>query len=139
MRKLIAVLVLVSMVCVSLTALAAEQPPVKVEQLDLAGEVAAADGKYTLEVGKIYRIALEANATTGYAWGYLTSSEHVAVIGEGYEYVAPADGMVGAGGTQHYFFKAEAAGECAVTLRYKQPWMEDSAEDDTIVYQFIVQ
>ncbi len=138
MRKIIALLVLVSIVCVSCAALAAEQPPVKVEQVDVAGEIAAADGKYVLETGKLYHIALEANATTGYAWSAELSDASLTLIAEGYDYVSPADGSVGVGGTQHYFFRAESAGECALTLRYKQPWMEDSAEDTTIAYAFVI-
>ena len=94
-----------------------------------------------LNVGELLHITLAANATTGYAWECNIADETIiTLVGEGYAVDPFADPDAdGAGGAQHFFFAALAAGESEIVLRYKQPWMEDSEDDDLTTCMAVVE
>ena len=74
-------------------------------------------------------IALGSNPTTGYSWqenydhAMLELMEKTYELGEGAK-----QGMVGAGGVEHFRFKALKEGKTEVELVYKRPWEEGVAE-----------
>ena len=97
---------------VALTACAA--PPAGPLQLTRADN----GTKQSAAVGQTIRIALDANPTTGYSWavdGSLPSQ--LAEQGQP-AYTAKQAGVVGGGGTQTLTFKATAAGDAALKLKY---------------------
>ncbi|HEY5548835.1 MAG TPA: protease inhibitor I42 family protein, partial [Coriobacteriia bacterium] len=83
----------------------------------------AADGTIVeLTRGAKFVVALKANPTTGYDWkviGELPSQ--LSVVGDSLESTAPA-GVVGAGGTRVFTYRAEAAGTGALDLAYVRAW-----------------
>jgi len=78
----------------------------------------------TLQSGDAMTLTLESNLTTGYSWQVLAIDNRV-LIQEGdpeYKDATGSDGVVGAGGTQTFRFKAVGAGETSLELGYMRPW-----------------
>jgi predicted secreted protein len=68
-------------------------------------------------------IALDSNPTTGYSWEASYDETRLELVEETYElgeYVK--QGLVGAGGTELFRFKALKSGEAQITMEYKRPW-----------------
>ncbi|MFA7682328.1 MAG: protease inhibitor I42 family protein [Candidatus Peribacteraceae bacterium] len=72
-------------------------------------------------VDETFTIALESNPTTGFSWQYEADDAYVELVDEVYEQ-GGAPGIVGAGGVQTFTFRAVAAGETVITLKYMRPW-----------------
>lgn len=80
-----------------------------------------------LNAGQALVVTLESNPTTGYSWEVSEVDNTVLVqMGEPEFKEASAEGeeVVGAGGTETFYF-ASAAGETTLTLVYHRPWEED--------------
>jgi inhibitor of cysteine peptidase len=96
-----------------------------------AGEVklteADTDKPVELTAGQTLIITLPANPTTGYAWAVaLNGAPQLAQQGEGvYTQDASSSGMAGAGGTETFTFKADAAGSNTLTLNYGRSFEPD--------------
>jgi len=88
-----------------------------------------------LKKGDTMSITLESNPSTGFAWYAIISDTAVLVqMGEP-EYSAPAESetpIVGASGTQTFFFQAVESGTTTITLDYKRAWETDVQPEQTI-------
>ena len=74
----------------------------------------------------IILIALESNPTTGYSWEANYDETMLALVEETYELGEYArQGVVGAGGTEFFRFRALQSGESEIIMVYKRPWEEE--------------
>jgi inhibitor of cysteine peptidase len=85
-----------------------------------------------LSLSDILTVKLGSNPTTGYSWNenatMLTAQK--IITQQSYDYVEPTStGIVGAGGTSVWTFKAVAAGVGIIQLSYSRPW--EGGEKDT--------
>ena len=80
-------------------------------------------------VDQEFTIALDSNPTTGYEWQVSHDANMLSLVEDRYEPDEKAKGLVGAGGTQYYCFKALKKGSTEVILIYKRPWEEETARD----------
>jgi inhibitor of cysteine peptidase len=107
----------------------------------LGGEVVTlgADETSSLAIGELARVVLDGNPTTGYTWHVTISGGAVVSLGEWYE-SGGGDGLVGAGGTYTWYYKAVKAGSATLTFKYYRDWEGEASasDDDTIVYQISV-
>ena len=69
-------------------------------------------------------IALDSNPTTGYTWNASYDESMLSLEKDEYNPDEKAEGLVGAGGTQYYQFKALKAGSTEVNLTYLRTWEE---------------
>jgi inhibitor of cysteine peptidase len=68
-------------------------------------------------------IALESNPTTGYSWEASYNDTMLELVEETYELGEYAkQGLLGAGGTELFRFKALKRGEAEITMVYKRSW-----------------
>lgn len=98
---------------------------------------ASADGSsLQLKKGQVMSITLESNPSTGYSWFAISSKPDVLVQMREPEYLAPtsdpANPVVGAAGTETYYFQAADAGTVTLTLDYKRGWETDINPEKTI-------
>lgn len=94
----------------------------------------------TLQPGEEMTVTLESNLTTGYSWQVQKIDNAVLVL-EGeptYEQSPGSEGLVGAGGTETFHFKAVASGETSLELGYMRPW-ESVPPIKTYTVQVLVQ
>ena len=78
-------------------------------------------------VGKEFIIALDSNPTTGYDWDADYDGNMLSLVEEEYS-TQKCPGLVGAGGTQYFTFKASKTGETKITLDYQRSWEEKSID-----------
>ncbi len=77
----------------------------------------------------IILIALESNPTTGYSWQASYDETMLELVEETYELGEYAKiGLVGAGGTELFRFKALKKGEAEITMVYKRSWETEILE-----------
>jgi predicted secreted protein len=80
----------------------------------------------TLAVGDTIKVVLEGNPTTGYGWTAALTPADSGIIQQVGEptYVPDSvpSGIVGAGGTYTFTFKALAVGQVSLKLAYARPW-----------------
>ncbi len=78
----------------------------------------------TTSVNQEFVIALDSNPTTGYDWepSYDVSMLSLDEAESKYVPDEKAKGLVGAGGTHYFRFKALEAGQTEVTFVYKRHW-----------------
>jgi inhibitor of cysteine peptidase len=99
---------------------------------------AMADGTtQQLKKGEVMAISLESNPSTGYSW-YATISDPAVLVQMGDpQYQAPASNsgtqVVGAAGTQTFFFQAAETGTTTLTLDYKRGFETNVAPEQTVV------
>jgi len=72
-----------------------------------------------------FAIALDSNPTTGYSWNVSYDESLLSLEKEEYNPDEKAEGLVGAGGTQYYQFKALKAGSTEINLTYRRTWEEE--------------
>ena len=85
--------------------------------------------KISVGIEDEFIIALDSNPTTGYDWEVVSYDLYKLHLEE--EKYAPdekAKGLVGAGGTQYFRFKALETGKTTITLTHKRPWETEIAE-----------
>jgi inhibitor of cysteine peptidase len=78
----------------------------------------------TIQPGQVVTVTLESNPTTGYSWQVM-EIDNAILVQEGdpeYKQASGTGGLVGAGGTETFRFKAIAAGETTLSLGYARPW-----------------
>lgn len=86
------------------------------------------DQEIEVEVGELLVVTLESNPTTGFGWQLSGSFDEglLALIDSRYEPGENTEqGMVGAGGSEVWTFKALATGETKISLEYSRPWESD--------------
>lgn len=103
---------------------------------------ASADGTtQKLNTGEILSITLESNPSTGYSWvANISEPAVLALMGEP-EYTEPSQSetpLLGAAGTQTFYFQAAESGNATITLDYKRPWETDVAPEQTITIKIEV-
>ncbi len=78
----------------------------------------------TVQPGDIVTLTLVSNPTTGYSWQVMEVDATVLVQdGEPeYQQSPGSEGLVGAGGTETFRFKAIGKGETKLNLGYMRPW-----------------
>jgi len=77
----------------------------------------------------IILIALESNPTTGYSWEASYDETMLELVEETYELGEYAElGVVGAGGTELFRFRALESGEVEITMVYKRAWEEEGID-----------
>jgi inhibitor of cysteine peptidase len=82
----------------------------------------AANGtEVALTIGQTLEVTLPANATTGFDWIYGGPPSQLTSVSDSYSATAPA-GVVGAGGTRTFVFKAAAPGTGTLKLDYARSW-----------------
>jgi inhibitor of cysteine peptidase len=85
----------------------------------------ADDGKQiTVKSGDVVAVTLVSNPTTGYSWQVIEIDD-VVLVQEGdpeYKQSPGPEGLVGAGGTETFRFKAVGTGETKLGLGYMRPW-----------------
>ena len=72
-----------------------------------------------------FAIALDSNPTTGYSWNASYDTSMLSLEKEKYQPSEKEPGLVGAGGTQYYQFKALKAGSTEINLTYLRSWEEE--------------
>lgn len=97
---------------------------------------ANADGTtQQLKVGEVMAIVLESNPSTGYSWFATISDPAILVqLGEP-QYQEPSSSstpVLGAAGTQTFFFQAAATGTTTLTLDYKRSFEVNVAPEKTV-------
>ena len=95
--------------------------------------MAYSDPEETIDISAdrefIILIALESNPTTGYSWEASYDETMLELVEETYELGAYAEqGVVGAGGTELFRFKALVSGEVEITMVYKRAWEEEGID-----------
>ena len=77
-----------------------------------------------LQPRDILTVTLESNPTTGYSWQVMELNQGILVQDGDPEYKQSpgSEGMVGAGGTETFRFKAVGSGETSLGLGYMRPW-----------------
>ncbi len=95
--------------------------------------LAYSDPEETIDISPdrefIILIALESNPTTGYSWEASYDETMLELVEETYELGAYAEqGVVGAGGTELFRFKALVSGEVEITMVYKRAWEEEGID-----------
>jgi inhibitor of cysteine peptidase len=96
---------------------------------------ATADGStQQLKIGEVLSVSLESNPSTGYSWFATISNPAVLVqMGEP-QYQAPSSStpIVGAAGTQIFFFQAAETGTATLTLDYLRSFESGVAPEKTV-------
>ena len=78
----------------------------------------------TVKTGDVVTVSLDSNPTTGYSWQVI-EIDNTVLIQDGdpeYKQDAGSAGLVGAGGTETFRFKATGSGETSLKLGYRRPW-----------------
>ena len=94
----------------------------------------------TIQSDQIVTVTLESNPTTGYSWQVM-EIDNAILIQDGdpeYKQESGTKGLVGAGGTETFRFKAVGTGETTLGLGYMRSW-ESVAPIQTFAIQVIVQ
>ena len=78
----------------------------------------------TVKSGDVVTVSLVSNPTTGYSWQVMKIDNAVLVqVGDPeYKQSPGTEGLVGAGGTETFRFKAVGTGETTLGLGYMRPW-----------------
>lgn len=88
-----------------------------------------AEGTIVTSVNQEFIIALDSNPTTGYDWEESYDESMLRLVESKYELGKKAkEGLVGAGGTQYFRFKALKTGKTQITVTYKRAWETGFAE-----------
>ena len=78
----------------------------------------------SIKPGDVVTVTLESNPTTGYSWQVM-EIDNAILIQDGdseYKQSSGSDGLVGAGGTETFHFRAVGNGNASLELGYMRPW-----------------
>ncbi len=95
-----------------------------------------ADGKtFSVKSGEVVAVRLESNPSTGYAWEIVENdSEILTLVDKSFTSHRKAEKMVGVGGTDTFFFKADKKGTANVKFEYHKAFPSEG--DTTEYFQF---
>ena len=82
-------------------------------------------------------IALDSNPTTGYSWEERHDDTFLNLVNVDYK-GSEAQGKLGTGGVQYFWFKAIKAGETQIVFNYMRPW-ESFPPKDTKTFTVKIQ
>ena len=94
----------------------------------------------SIKPGDVVTVTLESNPTTGYSWQVM-EIDNAILIQDGdpeYKQSSGSDGLVGAGGTETFHFRAVGSGNASLELGYMRPW-ESVPPIQTFTIQVVVQ
>ena len=94
----------------------------------------------TVKSGDLVTLTLVSNPTTGYSWQVM-EIDNAFLVQDGepeYKQSPGSEGLVGAGGTEIFRFKAVGSGETVLSLGYMRPW-ESVQPTETFKVQVVVQ
>lgn len=83
---------------------------------------------FTINSGETFKIVLDENPTTGYAWAINVASG-LAIVND--TYFPPSSGLIGAGGRHEWQVKATGTGDQQITGIYRRPWEQTSGNETT--------
>ena len=86
-------------------------------------------GQVTLQVGQTLIVALASNPSTGYTWEIAEVDPMVLTLTKE-DFIADSD-LVGAPGTQLFYFKALKTGQTSLQMVYHRPWETGVEPADT--------
>jgi inhibitor of cysteine peptidase len=100
----------------------------------------AGDGPGTLEVqvGDTFSLTLDSNPTTGFQWQLAEALDESVLKVMSQEYTPSGTGLAGAGGKENWTFYAAGQGTTDISLKYVQPWDEESPPAVTKQFTVIV-
>jgi inhibitor of cysteine peptidase len=78
----------------------------------------------SVKSGDVVTITLESNPTTGYSWQVM-EIDHAILVQDGdpeYKQASGSEGLVGAGGTETFHFRAIGSGTTTLNMGYMRPW-----------------
>ena len=90
--------------------------------------------------GDLFTLTLVSNPTTGYSWQVM-EIDNTVLLQDGepeYKQSPRSEGLVGAGGTETFHFKAVGSGKTTLSLGYMRPW-ESVPPSQTFTVQVVVQ
>ncbi len=96
-----------------------------------AKEYTDKDRKISASTGEQFKIILDANETTGFAWQLVGGMDSKVVKKVSDEYQEPNTGAIGAGGKHYWTFEAVGPGKTTIKLKYVRPWEPDASPDKT--------
>lgn len=74
-------------------------------------------------------ISLDSNPTTGYSWVPAYDQGDLVLVDQEYQPGENAqNGLLGAGGTQNFRFKAQRSGQVVITMSYQRSWETTALE-----------
>lgn len=94
----------------------------------------------TVKAGDVITLTLDSNPTTGYSWQVMEIGNTI-LSQQGdpeYKQASGTEGLVGAGGTETFHFKAIGSGTTMLKLGYMRPW-ESVQPLETFTIEVIVQ
>ena len=121
------------LLCLLLAGCASTRAAKTLTPLDNGHEVAVA-------VGQVLIVKLPSNPTTGYSWS-LPSGAEPAILKKAGEPAFTREspfGIIGAGGTEIWRFRATKAGRQTLRLDYARPWEKDVAPVQTVSFDVVV-
>ncbi len=86
--------------------------------------------EFQIETGDKIRVNLCSNPSTGFQWGYETSTSNI-LNEEDHDFEEPAANATGAAGTETWTFEAVEKGTVEVHMAYSQPWEGGQKEERT--------
>ncbi|MDR6841828.1 protease inhibitor I42 family protein [Pseudoxanthomonas sacheonensis] len=101
---------------------------------------AQADGETRLRRGQLLAIALDSNASTGYAWEIIEDGRPVLESAPVPASAAPAvPPMPGAGGISRWRYRAAQTGTATLRLVYRRSWEQGVEPVRTATYRVVVE
>jgi inhibitor of cysteine peptidase len=82
----------------------------------------------TIKNGESFKVQLNENPTTGYAW-IINLTPGLTLVND--TYIAPSGGLMGAGGQHEWQVKATGTGDQQLTGIYKRSWEPTSGNETT--------
>jgi len=73
----------------------------------------------TTEVGKVFKVSMDSNPTTGYSWFVEVDPEFLKVKNDTF---TPESNLIGASGVQTFEFEALKTGQTKIAMKYMRPW-----------------
>lgn len=90
-----------------------------------------------VKVNEEFTIGIPANPTTGYQWTASHDTSLLSLVGTEYKTSKQAKGLVGAGGTQYFKFKALKPGMVRISFSYQRP--TEGIVVDTEVFNVVIE
>jgi inhibitor of cysteine peptidase len=121
------------LLCLLLVGCATSHPLKTLTPLDNGHEI-------RVTVGQVLVVELPSNHTTGFCWSERSDAESVVEkVGEpAYMQDSSPFGIVGAGGTEIWRFRAAKVGQQTLRLDYARPWEKDVAPVRTVSFDVVV-
>ena len=93
---------------------------------------------FEVEIGDKITVKLCSNASTGFQWEYVMTSDNV-VKEEDHDFEEPEGDVVGAAGVEVWTFEAIGKGNTEIQMEYSQPWEGGIKKEWTYTISVIVE